>query len=691
MKKINFWYFLFLIPIFLIIFSWFSTGKIISNGSEEILNIFHSQKSAEYSASFWYPVGTGYKIAFLIPRYPTFAFLGVLERIGVPTFTRQAFLLVILMITGIFSMYLLLRKGFNLENPVALVGGIFYSLNIYTMTQVWKRLLYSHITAWAYLPLFIFLWIKWVNTRKFFWLIFFLLSSLFFTYSFSNPVFLLTIWTPAFIFVMVKLWTERKSGKQVVYILVGSFIGLFLWSLVNSWWLYPALTLGSTWTSPGQTWQGDFSSLQAVSKYFPVWEIALLRQSWYLGRENDWHDFYHNPLIILISITLFFITIYGMIRSKGIKYRASLLATAAVGLFISKGTNFPLGYTFFYLLFSNFPITTALRNSYEKFGLVWLLPYTIFFAYGFYYFFLRFKHKLRYLLGSLILVLSCGLLVYPMWTGDIFPPKHRVDVPSYYIEANNYLKQKSSEGRVFHIPFLLEIERLSYSWGYVGEDPSENLFDQESVTKPGIALYNPFYKLLPKFLDQEQFPKILGLLGVEHIVLHKDNIYPKIDVMAMKGNIDQWQGVLDKKEFGELMVYSLNKELVNPRVYAAGSIVGVHSIEDALTKVLEGNIEARESVFILDGAIPSWGIQNFSVPKITFQKRSNDHYEVVVRKADDPFILILNNTFDNLWQAKIERDILKKHFIVNGFANGWLIDKKGDYNIEIILKVWPWD
>ena len=53
--------------------------------------------------------------------------------------------------------------------------------------------------------------------------------------------------------------------------------------------------------------------------------------------------------------------------------------------------------------------------------------------------------------------------------------------------------------------------------------------------------------------------------------------------------------------------------------------------------------------------------------------------------------MVLNNTFDKLWRVKIDDQIINKHFIVNEFANGWVVERKGDYKIDVRLKVWPWD
>ncbi|MBU1032030.1 YfhO family protein [Patescibacteria group bacterium] len=695
MKEVFKKYHLILIPLIslIIIFCWFYEGKLISNGSEEDLSIFHSEKSAQYYSTFWYPVGTGFKTPFHFVRYPTFFVLGILEQNDVPAFFRQALLLWVLMVAGIGGMYFFLKKCFRISTNLSLIGSMFYLLNVYSMTQVWKRFLYHGIFAWAYLPLFIFLWVKWIDSKKIIWLFIFLLTSLFFSYTFSQPAFIITIWSPAAVFILFRAWQLRSKVNEVVNIFLKAGVGLLLWCVVNIWWLYPMLTLGSTWNeTTGQTWQSDLSSLHAVSKSFPVWEVLLLRQSWYLSSENDFGSFYQNPLVFLLSILVLYFVVRAIVKLKQYPYRGFVLILAFVALFISKGTSFPFGYTFFYLLFSNFNFTTAFRNSYEKFGIVWLFAYTILFTLGFSNFLSSLKPNKRFFIAGGILFLIL-ILVLPFWSGGVFPKKHRLNIPQYYNDANNYLNQRSNlsnPNRVFHIPFLVELERSIYTWGYIGQDPSQNLLNQESVTTPKIPLYYSIAKLQLRFLNNEKFPKLLGLLSVDNVILHKDNIYPKINIEETIKSIEKWEGLRSKKEVGELIIYSLDEKLINPRIYAAGFAVSVSSIEEGLAKIISDQFDTKQEVFIVGNnfVIPSL---METIPLITFEKISADRYLVKIKEAKNPFVLVLNNTFDKLWQATIDNQIINKHFIVNGFANGWLIEKIGDYSIDIRLKMWPWD
>ncbi len=689
MRKINFWYFLFLIASFLIIFSWFSTGKIISNNSEENLNILSPSRTALHYSTVWWSVGTGVKIPFLVPREPVFLVLSLMEKAGIPIFLIQAIFLGVIMLVGMVLIYIFVRYGLQLSAYVAGISSFFYLLNIYSLTQVWKRFLYFTMIAWAYLPLFLMLWFKWITELRFRWLGLFLLTAPLFSYIFAEPVYFLTFWIPAAVLVLIRMWELKKDIKELLKLIGFSFLGFVLWAIVNIWWLYPTLILTRSWAEDNfPKWNINLDVLLAVSKSFPLNEILLLRQSWYLGHENDWYDFYHNPLIYLISTGVFAVAILGFFKLGNNKYRKYLAGLALIGLFISKGTNFPLGYSFYYFLFSALPFTAALRNSYEKFGLVWLLPYAVFFSFGLYWLFLKIKSRYsKSLFLTLSLFLSCGVLVYPMWNGDIFPPKHRVQIPLYYDKANNFLNSQNVK-REFHIPFTTEIEKMTYDWGYAGEDPSENIFDAENLTSPNAPLYDKTYKLLPGYFEKKNFSNILGLLGTEYIVFQRDIIYPKIDLIKTQKKIESWLGVSKAANFDKLDLYSLDPRIVKPRIYASGNLIKINSLTEAWDQVVSDDWN-KYSVFTLQDI--GVDLKNNLPPQVSYTKLSDTRYKVSIRESLSPYILILNNTYDELWKARIGNQIIGKHFIVNGFANGWLVDKKGDYGIDIKLAVWPWD
>jgi len=78
------------------------------------------------------------------------------------------------------------------------------------------------------------------------------------------------------------------------------------------------------------------------------------------------------------------------------------------------------------------------------------------------------------------------------------------------------------------------------------------------------------------------------------------------------------------------------------------------------------------------------------------------HFELVVHAHTRPFLLVLNQSFDPNWAAYVEPTsasrpfwwtwthpavLHKYHIPVNGYANGWLIDRPGTY--RIVVEYWP--
>lgn len=81
------------------------------------------------------------------------------------------------------------------------------------------------------------------------------------------------------------------------------------------------------------------------------------------------------------------------------------------------------------------------------------------------------------------------------------------------------------------------------------------------------------------------------------------------------------------------------------------------------------------------------------LPEITFNKINQTKYSLVVKESNEPFLLVFSELFNPDWRALIKDNGVyqeinnDKHILVNGFGNGWLIDKKGDF--EMIIEFWP--
>jgi len=82
------------------------------------------------------------------------------------------------------------------------------------------------------------------------------------------------------------------------------------------------------------------------------------------------------------------------------------------------------------------------------------------------------------------------------------------------------------------------------------------------------------------------------------------------------------------------------------------------------------------------------------LPGIQFKQISPAKYEISVDGAKDKFILVFLENYHPWWQARIiKKDTnkaifldTKNHIKVNGFANGWILDDKGDFKVIIEYK-----
>jgi len=85
------------------------------------------------------------------------------------------------------------------------------------------------------------------------------------------------------------------------------------------------------------------------------------------------------------------------------------------------------------------------------------------------------------------------------------------------------------------------------------------------------------------------------------------------------------------------------------------------------------------------------GDKTQTVPSVTFKKVSPTKYFVEIKNATKPYILVLNESFDRRWQVHMPSENFtvqgKDHGKVNGFGNGWYMEKTGDYTLEI--SYWP--
>lgn len=87
---------------------------------------------------------------------------------------------------------------------------------------------------------------------------------------------------------------------------------------------------------------------------------------------------------------------------------------------------------------------------------------------------------------------------------------------------------------------------------------------------------------------------------------------------------------------------------------------------------------------------------NESAINLNFERISSTKYRVSVKNNSGTFLLVFSELYDKDWKAYINNPTesvkfnqipSENHIIVNGYANGWVVENPGD--LEIVIEFWP--
>ncbi len=646
----------YLFPVLLILFSltvisfWFGKGKLIAGGEGGL--VVFNQINLKEKISPWQRSGTGIPRPFYLSLLSPSLLYEIFSGVGLSDFNIQAIFFFLIFCSGMLGIYILTQKLFSNEKKyrlVPFVASVFYFLNLFTLGQIFNRNLMTGFFLWAYLPIFLLLWIRIIESVTFKKIIIFLLAAFVFSTVYIHPGSIITIWSVALVWTLVELGRNRNKRKKILFTSVLTFL---IWFISNLWLFIPYYQLIKDATSSVYGYEYNLDQLGGLSTFFPNREIFLLRQRFVFDEHFHLHYFYKNPLIISLSVVIFLVLLLAVLKAKKGKFGINIIAILFLGWFVSKGTNPPFGYLFYSVIFKLLPFTTALRNSYEKFGIVLVLPYSILFALGVFWIYKKYQSKIIKIMTIIFAGLATVFLCWPLITGNVFADFTYVKVPDYFKQANGYINTDGDLNRILMLPIYKD-DSVRYKWGLWAIEPSEFIFDKPTISKPIDGPFEKKYRdLNSKFINHEDYNDILDELNVAYLVLRRD-VDPtwgnELSTKEVKDILSKNNKIEFLKSFGELDIYKYN----------SGS-----------AKIIEVN--------------------GSGVPKITFQKVGTLRYVVHVENATKKFQLVFKETFNKLWTAEIEGMKIDSHFIALDYANAWEVDKTGTYDIEIFLDVWLW-
>lgn len=664
-----------------LIYLWFSRGLIFAGGEEEI-PFYDLNKTTKFFSYTWQDVSAGYPTQLNLNRIPYFSFLESVYLLGIPGFLVQAMHFFIIMSTGTIAMYLLLRETVareleknNLFKLIPLIGAIFYLLNPFSMNQIWGRGIYIQFFPFALFPFILLMFILGLKNKNFVFGVLGLLSTVFFAGAYGNPSYIISMWAILFLYLLYYI-IKNKNRKEILFSSAYFLCMIIGWVVVHFWWIYPFLKLSSNQFSAAlNNWNENIGTLKGVSKDYPLTNILRLIHAGYIYRDQQYGQIYLSVPFILLSWVIPLVSLFSYTTFKKLKIFLFFKALFLFSLFICIGSNFPTGWLF-ELIFKLIPPLQAFRNPFEKFGVVLTIAYSPFFAIGSVvvsqWISTMYKKISSSLVLLFILVVVCGIYVWPIWTGQ-FAGGIRINpwvkVPEYYKSLDDWLNEQKDDGRIIHFP-INPGDGLKYSdWEhpYQGSEPGEYIFTKPSIGKNSQSVksyysillqrFNKFsekaYGLDPEFINSEfrsdELYQELAKLNVRYIILHKD-IDPDLgkigDFESVAKYLDDQKNIKKINTFGKLDVYKVD---------------------------IPNEIQLIYSPTL----------------KVNYSKINPTRYTVSVTDVKNPFELYFLENFDSNWEVYIDDQRVEDHGIVFSYANKWSIDETGSF--KLVVKYKPQD
>ncbi len=594
----------FLLIAFLLIQLWFSKNILFGGVELGVPTYTPGKTLGQIIWLWWEALGPGVSFQTISPAIPLYAYMALLERVGLGAIGIQKILFFIIIYVQGLGVSFLFRKIFPQSGKLGILAGLFYIFNPFMMTYVWHRFIYGGIILSAALPLLIYFYLQLLEKRKFKFIFFFLLTSLLANYMYSAVAPVIAIWLAIFVIFLSEIVINRKNIKKITQYTFLTGILFISWILTNIWWMYPLIGIKTVFSVFSIS--GDVNTLIALSEKSTINYVIRGINPYYLFYEQDWGNIYQNLLFQSLSWIPVLFILAGLVLKSSRKKMWSMILLFLVGIFVAKGAAAPLG-DFTKWIYSHFFFLGVIRNPFEKLGLLVILPASIITVIGINNLW-NLSRSIYLKILIIILIIGCGIYVWPMWSDKLFgSDKYPLffTLPTDYPEVSNFLSEqlKLDNGKILHLP-ISESDSATYNWqySYNGTEIASSLFPGSSISK---FLYISFIDQLLQesarifhTTNYDLQRKIISNFGVKYIVLNRNLnwYYRKVDNPQLVERIlDLSPDLKVIKETTNLKVYKFISE-TDPSVFLAtnlsllSGVVNSGSEKDfTLTKTFEDN------------------------------------------------------------------------------------------------------
>jgi hypothetical protein len=357
-----------------------------------------------------------------------------------------------------------------------------------------------------------------------------------------------------------------------------------------------------------------------------------------------------------------------------------------------------IGVTLYHQLYY-IPGFVMFRSFNEKWFYVFAFFYSLLFAVSLYFLFLK---KKLWVSTAVILVLI-GISIYRMT-----PLLSGKEIQGIQYESNNVQMTYSIDpdlldalsrtrglpdnGNVLTLPLTIPSYQISYGkqgGAYVGISMVEGLAGNHDF--PGLWAFGSYRSPLVDALSKNnstQLLQILSLFNIRYVFRNADNrimdnfpaspyISPKKGIPATEDQhaYDALLSTLPLSKIyqkGFYQLYQLDDLHVRPTMYIPDMVY-------SSPKTLLNSDSFRSAYIDPKLCAKSFCEANQPVPSIAFKKKSSAFFTFTInlKTQKTPFLLVLSTPYNASWSLTFQNTaghIQSTHQLVNGYANGWIID-----------------
>ncbi len=538
--------FLFLIS--LIPFLWFKPGQIIIGlDSGYAINYiqYFNQRIYTWLSSHNFGVDMSIEIgAVIFSALPAF-----INLIGVPALDVQKVLFVSWFFVLLLSMYVFSRYIFPKKDewPARIISVIFYTINLH-IYSFWLQGEQAILASYVLLPLILLLLLRFVDGKSTPLRSAILLNIVFLAFGAGGirGISLIGSTIAGAVVLVIYFFLIVKGKDRWKYIL--KFVRLAFWFTIffilsNAYYLIPfissfSLQYGTQIDIVGGV-DGAVEWAKSISLHTSF--INLFR----LNGDNNWYDkpflwsypYLTNGILIFVQF-LFPILAFLAALLKSDKKEKSItlffILFALVGLFLSAGIRFPLGFVYEFMM-RHMPGFATFRSPYYKFMPVVYFAFSILIAKTLLFLLRKFFSKDYVLVSFVFIVLLLGYN-YPFFSNSNFqfdrPFSSMVSVPQYVKDIDENANINSNYRTLVLPPPGYYADIKAYSWGYWAAYPVYSLVNNQTFLVNDAFGYsgdednaiNSIYEAL-RTGNLSLFKRLSEISNVKYILISRDIEY----------------------------------------------------------------------------------------------------------------------------------------------------------------------